>query len=45
MSDNYISLTKDQNIATFLSVNGSITISKALHTDKTVVKGAIKTSL
>lgn len=44
MSDNYISLSKDQNIATFLNVNGSITISKALITEKTVVKGAIKTS-
>lgn len=40
---NYFSLTKDQNIQTYLNINGSVHINKALFAQKTIVPGLIKT--
>jgi hypothetical protein len=39
---NYFSLTQDQNVGTFLTINGNVFIEKALITEKTTVTGLIK---
>jgi hypothetical protein len=37
-----LSLTKNQNIATYLNINGTVFIKKALFAEKTIVPGKIK---
>lgn len=41
----YFSKTRDQNIATYLNVNGTAIVKKALVAQKTIVLGAIKTNV
>ena len=45
LNQNYMSLTTNQNVGTYLSLNGTLFIKKALFTRKAIVQVSIKTDV